>query len=184
MLWGIVYRTEIDSQIRVQSVGGSAGHPNYFIATRKDGSTTYYGQTANAQQKNPNNNRTLNWAQSRFEDSVGNYMNYSYTNNAAQGEFRIDRIDYTGNTAAGVSPNYSIEFFYDYRIDSQTTYTAGMKLAINKRLSRVYSHFDNGYVRKVCDQLSKILSNTEQIYPLLAAWVLFMNVLTILVYHH
>ena len=52
-------------------------------------------------------------------------MTYTYDNNVETGEFRLKQIDYTGNTAAYLSPYNKIEFLYETRNDKSTAYIAG-----------------------------------------------------------
>ena len=68
---GSVYRTEIDSFARVTAEGGTLGHPKYFTVERKDGSTSYYGETdTNSEQASKLKNGagdTLTWTIRKFE---------------------------------------------------------------------------------------------------------------------
>ncbi|GLS26533.1 RHS repeat-associated core domain-containing protein [Marinibactrum halimedae] len=105
-----VYRTEVDSQVVVTSYGGDVGSPDYFVAEKKDGSLTFYGDlsSVNNSQLKTEDDHILTWAQSRFEDSVGNGVDYFYK---TVGGHRIDRIDYAyGNSS---TPAASTQFNYE-----------------------------------------------------------------------
>jgi RHS repeat-associated protein len=94
---GTTYKTEIDSYITVTSVGGSHGHPQYFTVIRKDGSISYYGGSSDARQVfGPH---VMTWAINRFEDNMGNGIDYRYY---TVGGHRIKDIAYAygrGDTA-------------------------------------------------------------------------------------
>ena len=123
---GATYHTEIDRFVTVTASGGSAGHPDFFTVTRKDGSTSHYGQTTDArQQAGPH---TLSWLQNRFADSVGNAIDYSYL---AGGGQRLSAVSYAGG-AVSVSFDYS-----DNRADTISGYVAGYGYTTSRRLQRI-----------------------------------------------
>ena len=123
---GATYNTEVDRFVTVTAVGGSAGHPDHFTVTRKDGSTSHYGHTADArQQAGPH---TLSWLQNRFADSVGNAIDYSYL---ADGGQRLSAVSYAGG-AVSVSFDYS-----DNRPDTLSAYVAGYGYTTSRRLRRI-----------------------------------------------
>jgi hypothetical protein len=92
---GAEYRLETDPFTKITSVGGNNGGfstytgPNSFVVRRKDGSTSYYGNTSDSRimavcpgaPTGPCSLGTLvaTWAINRFEDSTGNYIDYTYT---------------------------------------------------------------------------------------------------------
>ncbi|HEY3488190.1 MAG TPA: SpvB/TcaC N-terminal domain-containing protein, partial [Gammaproteobacteria bacterium] len=147
---GAEYKTEIDSYARIQSFGGSVGHPDYFRVYGKDGSVREYGANENAKLRTTfNNTITIEWKQNRHSDWVGNYIDYSYTDdNRAQGESLLAAIDYTGNATAGLLPNSRVEFDYETRPDPITGYVAGSKYTISKRLKHIRVLDDAAEVRR------------------------------------
>lgn len=117
---GSTYKTEIDSQIIVSAVGGSVGHPLYFRATAKDGSTSTFGEAANARWTGAG---TLTWAISQFEDNVGNRIDYVYEGGR---EKRIKTITYAHPAIkSSSSPAAKIEFTYADREDGNSNYQIG-----------------------------------------------------------
>lgn len=114
-----------------QLVSGNGG-PVSFIVQTKSGQTLEYGTTGDSQVK-PHDDSMLStggvgvieaWALHKVYDRTGNYMTYSYTNVSPansnnpgsmvdDGYFHPVRIDYTGNSAAGVAPTNSVVFSTD-----------------------------------------------------------------------
>ncbi|WP_179957465.1 FG-GAP-like repeat-containing protein [Exilibacterium tricleocarpae] len=131
---GAVYTTEIDSYSRITSHGGTRGHPEYFTVVRKDGSISYYGNTADTRQQG-GPTATVTWALSRFEDSAGNGIDYNYINNS-DGHL-IDTIQYA--YGGGNSPNAEIVFDYELndRSDPIQAYIAGYVFETKKRLAGI-----------------------------------------------
>ena len=46
----------------------------------------------------------LNWQLNKITDVNGNYILFSYVEDNSNGEYRLEKIDYTGNTAQNISP--------------------------------------------------------------------------------
>lgn len=129
---GAIYKTEMDSFAKITSVSGSLGKPAYFTVERKDGSISYYGNRSDA--KLQAGSDTLVWAQNRFEDSVGNPIEFFYEGDANSGH-RIEEIRYA---YAGSSYGAEIEFEYETRTDILRGYTAGFEFKTTKRLKKVF----------------------------------------------
>lgn len=140
---GSVYRTELDSQVRVTAQGGSPGQPDYFTLSAKDGSTTWLGgegvdpaevvgySTAGLAQLD----HVLVWQISRFEDSVGNPIVYHYDPDPP--DHPLMRVDYGFGASATAAA--SLEFDYEARPDPQTHYVGGLRLQARTRLAQVRS---------------------------------------------
>ena len=136
---GTTYRTEIDTYQTISSHGWVDGGPEYFRVVGKDGSITYYGQSASARKRA--GGVTALWAISRREDRMGNPVRYHYRGGV--NNFRIDRIDYAfgDNRAADYSSTY-IEFVYESRPDFQTGYANGQPWRHDRRLAAIHSYND------------------------------------------
>lgn len=144
---GAVYKTEIDSGVRVTSVGGTAGNPEYFEVEAKDGSKTTYGGTTDSRLMIRGN--ALNWMQSRFEDSVGNRIDYAYEGDASSGQ-RIKYANYAYPQAKS-STGYAarVEFTYEDRLDTSDSYGSGnVYLRFTKRLASITSFNGASIYRK------------------------------------
>ncbi|MDR2927833.1 MAG: FG-GAP-like repeat-containing protein, partial [Cytophagaceae bacterium] len=130
---GAEYRTEIETfnVIKYKTIGSSL----CFEVKNRDGWTLEYGTTTDSYIETPGSSTALCWLLARVTDPSGNYMTYSYTEDGATGEFRLKRIDYTGNT--GLPPYNTVEFFYETRSDRQTAYMAGKALKQTVLLKRL-----------------------------------------------
>ena len=144
---GSVYKTEIDSFVSVTAVGGVAGTPDYFEVEAKDGSKTIYGGTQDA--KLLYSTKVVHWAQSRFEDNMGNRIDFSYEGDYLTGH-RIKTIYYaypTPGTSSG--HNASLEFSYTQRSDISQSYgSGGLYLKSTNILTSVRSHNGTNIFRK------------------------------------
>ncbi|MFK8048924.1 MAG: RHS repeat-associated core domain-containing protein, partial [Halioglobus sp.] len=140
---GSTYKTEIDSFAKVTAIGSSDGAPVSFEVRRKDGSLSHYGATSNSKHQTSDNNHTMTWALSQFQDSLGNfgsgkgnYIEYHYTGDHSDGH-RIGEIRYAFGT--GSSHNARIVFNYDNteRPDPVRGYVAGYQFATTRRLQTI-----------------------------------------------
>ena len=106
-------RTEIESFQRVCAYHHANNGPAFFTVERKDGSTSWYGdRDHNSGANRPDGyfestavgqtTKALSWAQTRFQDSTGNTIDYHYLKNpagAGSGEHLIGEVRYTGKVA-------------------------------------------------------------------------------------
>ena len=133
---GSTYKTDTDSFARITAKGGSNGHPAYFTVARKDGSISYYGNSTNAKQQGTGSQRTLTWVINRFEDSVGNVMNFVYY--ADEHGHRIKQINYAYSDAS--TANAKVVFSYGNRDDVRKLYVSGSLFTAAKRLTTISSY--------------------------------------------
>lgn len=116
------YKTEIDTFVKVTLRAGSGGN-NYFEVTAKDGSKSIYGAAAKSRVSVASG--VITWAINRFEDNVGNAIDYIYEGDAAEGQ-RISSIAYafpspnTSATSVEARTDFKAQVKFDY-VD-QTTY--------------------------------------------------------------
>ena len=134
---GAQYRTENESFSKIVSYGTAGSGPAYFKVWTRDGKISEYGVTANSRIEAQGKTDVLVWAINRTEDRYTNYMTYTYHEDNATGEYRIDRIDYTGNSNAGTSTYNAIQFNYQNRTDVETFYIEGSSVNQSKRLASV-----------------------------------------------
>ncbi|WP_444909758.1 FG-GAP-like repeat-containing protein [Microbulbifer sp. TRSA005] len=139
---GAVYKTEMDSFVKVTSLGGSLGNPNHFMVERKDGSVSYYGESDDSKQLVGGN--VLTWAQNRFEDSVGNHIEYLYDGDSESGH-RVSSIRYAYGSGFYEA---DVEFVYEDRPEHLRGYTAGYALSTTKRLDKIISSSNGRVIRE------------------------------------
>lgn len=169
---GSVYKTEIDSYVKVTAKGGSTGNPDYFEVEAKDGSKTFYGASQDSKLYTLAN-KLVHWAQSRFEDNMGNRIDYVYEGDYTTGQ-RI-RYVYYAYPIPRVSSGYSarVEFNYGDRADISESYgSGGLYLKATKILNNVvayngssifrkYNFFYNEVTYSYVDNLSRLTSVEE-----------------------
>ncbi|SFK74644.1 RHS repeat-associated core domain-containing protein [Lysobacter sp. cf310] len=158
------FRTELESFQRVCAYAdGGANGPSFFTVERKDGSTSWYGDRDNSGSANRadgyvNSNApgkeamALTWAQTRFQDSTGNYIDYVYHEglDGGVGEHLIHKVRYTGKTAlAGQSAPASApyaEIVFNYSAaPAYKAYIAGGYTQLAHRLDSITSTVDDDY---------------------------------------
>ncbi|WP_444885233.1 RHS repeat-associated core domain-containing protein [Microbulbifer sp. PSTR4-B] len=137
---GSEYRTSVDSFVRVRLVSSATGSGQGFEVYRKDGSVSYYGMNADAQQEKT-------WYLNTQEDSVGNRIEYSYLKDTALGEHLIEAVDYSAN--GHYTALNRIQFHYDTnRSDKRYGYLFGQKTAATRRLTAITSSADSVELRR------------------------------------
>ena len=143
---GTVYRTEIDSFVRVTQRGGAlSSSSSYFEVEYNSGEKGFYGQVSAARVSPTGTGLTLSWLANRMQDASGkNHMTYLYTN-YGHGEVLLNRINYTGNgTSDG---NRSVRFSYENRAKYSTSYIAGAYTRQTKRLKTISTYYGSSKVR-------------------------------------
>ena len=140
------YKTEIESYLTItcKSLGGNLA----FEVKNKEGWIMEYGSTEDSYVKPSKGTFAYAWLLKKATDANGNYMTYTYDTNPATGEFRLVRIDYTGNTAEGLMPYNKIEFFYDLRTDKSKSYIAGKAVEQNVILKKIKCSAYNEVIRE------------------------------------
>lgn len=139
-----VYKTEIDTQRKITAKGGSAGKPDYFLVESKDGSKTWYGKSGSdpsemAGRENgvADSEKVLTWSISRFEDNMGNKIEYEYLSDA-DGQ-RLAEVRYAYGSSFS-SAGARIKLFYEGRSDPLHSYVGGKKFNTGVRLRRIESY--------------------------------------------
>lgn len=133
------YRTEIDGFSKIVSYGsaGSAG-PLWFKAWTKAGEIIEYGNTLDSRIEAQGASAVRVWAINRLSDTRNNYQDFVYTEDAANGDYNINLIRYTGNTGPIVTaPNAEVRFIPETRSDVQDLRQGGHKITATTRLKTV-----------------------------------------------
>ena len=145
---GTEYRTEIESFARITSNGTAGTGPLSFTIETKAGQILEYGTTADSRVQIQGGATVRLWALNRIEDRVGNYMTLHYEKGAAERSYRVERIEYAGNTAAGTLPQSEVRFIYEPRPDPRTSYQDGTRIDLTQRLTGIEAWTDGGRVRE------------------------------------
>jgi hypothetical protein len=138
---GAEYRTERASFAKIVSNGYAGGDPAngpaWFKVWTKAGQIFEYGNSANSRIKAQGKTAVRVWAVNRIEDTKSNYITVTYIDDSANGDFRLDRIDYTGNVSASTAPTASVRLTYETRTDVHPEYHAGSVTQTLKRATHV-----------------------------------------------
>lgn len=139
-----VYTTEQNVFSRVTSYGVTGNGPTWFRVETKDGLILEFGNTAESRFVPVNASTVMEWYLNRVWDYNGNYMDYNYYN--SNGEILIKEIQYTGNSAAGISPYNTVKFYYNLKSDKNTTYVYGSDVAEKSILRSLEIKHENTFV--------------------------------------
>ena len=134
------YRTEREIFSKVVAVGSAGAAPQSFVVKTKSGLTMEYGATADSRIEAQGKSEVRVWALNKVQDTKGNYLTISYTEDNVNGDYRPDRIDYSGNQAAGLAPAQSVRFLYQSRTDVVPLYQSGSLVKATMRLSNVQTY--------------------------------------------
>ena len=138
------YYSEIEDYSRVVPYGTLGAGPEYFKVYADNGSVLEYGNTTNARQMV--GNTVLVWYLNRVTDINGNYMTYTYGQSG--GEVWIERIDYTGNDNANLTPYASVEFEYESNNSScNVRYVADYGFPQTKLLKHIWIKYSGNTVK-------------------------------------
>jgi len=119
---GTVYGTENEQYSKIESFGGTeTAGPEWFRVTLKNGTVMEYGHATNTVMKTDNQASTMIWFLNRVTDRNGNYENFTYGLNQTDRTYQLATIEYTGNTAKGLSPDITVQFLYAVRQYWQTS---------------------------------------------------------------
>jgi hypothetical protein len=130
------YRTERESFSKVVSYGTAGSGPSWFKVWTKAGLIMEFGNTADSKIEAQGKASVRVWAINKTSDTKSNYFTVSYTEDSANGEYRPDHIDYTGNATANTQPTNSVRFVYEARPDVVPMYQAGSLIKTTQRLAR------------------------------------------------
>ena len=145
---GTEYRTEIDGFARITSFGSAGTGPESFTVETKSRRILEYGVTADSRVEQEGGATVRFWALNRVFDPMGNIMDLVYDENTLDQTFKIQRIDYAGNSVAATTPQSKVEFVYEARPDHRSGYLAGSVLNTTERLQRIETWTDGAKVRE------------------------------------
>ncbi len=134
------YRTEIEGYTKVVAYGAAGNGPAYFKAWTKSGQIMEFGNTTDSRILAQGTSTARSWAANKISDTKGNYLTISYVNDTTNGQAYPDRIDYTGNAGASISPYNSVRFEYEARPDVVPLYIAGSIVKNTVRLKKIKTY--------------------------------------------
>ena len=134
------YYPEFEDHSTVVSYGQQGNGPLYFKVFLDDGSVIEYGNSEDSRQMVGTS--VLCWYINKITDIHGNYMTYRYGYSGS--EIWIERIDYTGNTAAGLNPYARVSFEYTTGLHIGSSFVAGTVIRQEHLLSNIKVQYYNG----------------------------------------
>jgi hypothetical protein len=140
---GSEYRTELDGFSRIIASGTAGNGVASFTVQSKAGLTMEYGNTVDSRIEAQGKPTVRVWAVNRISDVKTNFMTFSYTEDNANGDFYPNRIDYSGNAAAGQATGNSVRFVYESRPDIVPMYAVGSLVKNLVRLKTVNAYQGN-----------------------------------------
>ncbi|MCO7224051.1 RHS repeat-associated core domain-containing protein [Pleionea sp. CnH1-48] len=150
---GSVYELEDKSPIKITAHAGSGIYSSqitHFTVKSTSGVISTYGS-----QDAPValDGKVFTWPLTKQQDASGNYIDYQYTQEANNIFFRLDRVLYTGNSAAGVLPYNAIRFEYEERSDDIYKFVTGFPLNTTLRLAKIKSYVNTAEDGSAGDEL-------------------------------
>ena len=139
------YGTESENFATITSKSTQGNGPQWFEVTTKDGVKMEYGNT-------PDSRLTgqfatvLTWALSRILYPDGNYITFKYKSGGFA--LLIEEINYTGNSAQGLTPYNQVKFDYKIRtIDENAGFENDTKVESKYLLDKITTKAEGATVR-------------------------------------
>ncbi len=139
---GTEYRTEVESFVKAVSRGTAGGGPQYWEVWTKSGQKMEYGRTTSSRVEATRQAVVRQWKLNRVQDTVGNYLTVSYTEDTVDGFAYPSRIDYSGHRQGSVTqaPYASVRFVYENRHDDLVLMQGGYKVRVDRRLTGIQTY--------------------------------------------
>jgi RHS repeat-associated protein len=139
---GSTYQRELHDFERVTAIGAAAGGPASWEVYQRDGLIYEYGNTGDSYIETVGSSVARVWALSRIRDRSGNYIEFTYTEDTANGAYRPNEIRYTGHLLAAAATKVVFVYEAINRPDPRYAYRYGSggvdaKIYEYKRLDRI-----------------------------------------------
>ncbi len=140
------YRTEMEGFTKVIAHGVAGNGPAYFEAITKTGQVMEFGRADSTRSYAADGETIQTWNVNRISDVVGNYLTVSYVAEPDGGQLYPERVNYTGNEAAGLQPYNSVRFEYEERHDPLLHMQSGRQKMSSLRLVKIESYSNDSPV--------------------------------------
>lgn len=133
------YRTENNNFSQILASGGVVGSPTTFTVKTKSGLIYEYSSNTAPLTRVAGNAGDVSvfWLLRKVTDTKSNYYTISYGKDDINGEYWPTRIDYTGNSTAGMAPYNSIRFTYTTNYTPHDAYVYGIKVRRSKIITGI-----------------------------------------------
>jgi hypothetical protein len=176
---GTTYYTENETFATITSYNTAGSGPEKFEIKDKKGNTLKYGNANNSSLTGPGNASALAWYLNEVIDEFGNYMKYTYKQ--LNGEIVIDKIEYTGNSAAFLTPYNRVQFEYIPLAEKTTYFVGGVQFQKSQLLKSISSYAGSLLVRRYVleynwdmgtylDSVKEIDSDGNELNPTYFCW--------------
>ena len=152
---GVEHLPEFEDFSKIIPYGSIENGPAWFKVYRDDGSVVEYGNSADSRQML--GTKVYSWYINKITDINGNYMTFTY--GGSGGEIWIDHIDYTGNSAASLSPYARVSFTYDIYPYLTSDFVAGYEIVHSHLLRKITVQYKNGSSYEMVRQYQFTYSN-------------------------
>ena len=179
------FSTENNTFSKITSYGAYED-PDSFVVRTKDGLKYLYLPNIRLLDASATK-KSLFWMLARVEDTCGNYFTVSYSGDNDYHEIYPSRIDYTGNTAAQLSPYASVRFSYEETPDSANTYVYGTVVRRSKCIQQISLYSGNEMIRqfvldytysgnkKLLSRITKLAADGTALRPTTLQWSVTEN---------
>lgn len=110
---GSTYQAELETFSNVTASGSAGNGPASWEVKLSNGLIYDYGGTADSAIESVGSTSIRTWALSKIRDRQGNYIEFVYTDDIANGSYRPAEIRYTANSLTGTSAATKILFTYE-----------------------------------------------------------------------
>ncbi len=139
---GAVYRTENEQYNIISITASQNGTPATFQVKATNGITYKYGSSTGRQTQS--NGKAYQWALDYAEDALGNYIQYTYSQ---EGVLYPTSITYGRNIHGTAGVDCTVSFTYENRPDSIPVYMFGEQRFLKKRLKSIVCKYDGNVYR-------------------------------------
>ena len=140
------YRSRIDNYSRIRAYEWTSAGPQRLIVDTRAGLKLYFGTTEATRVRIGTGGPVLIWLCDRIEDSVGNYMMFTYIVDGL--DHRIQEINYTGNDHENLKPYAKISFEYSQVAPYDLKYVHGKRIVQRRQLQRIVTSFRGSVLRE------------------------------------
>ena len=142
------YRLELDNFTKIEALGQTAGGggPERFRVYAPSGEIMEYGFTTDSRIEAQGRTNVMVWALNKVTDVAGNKMAFVYSENNANTEYYISRIDYAFDNA-GVRHAY-VTFDYGTK-PTATSYLGGSRIKPDDLLEKISTYAKNQHDQTV-----------------------------------
>jgi RHS repeat-associated protein len=147
---GSTYQTELETFSRTTAYGTAGAGPAYFVVERKDGLIYEYGNSNDSRIESLGQATARTWALNRMRDRSGNVIDFVYTEDTTNGDYRLSTVQYTSNASQGLTAQYVVTFVYEAKPSNEidVRYVAGSQISQIMQLDRVDVTYAGNLVRR------------------------------------